>query len=148
MIDLQVNTSYFYGLDGDRITNVIEDYLFRGDIDEAKRFSESLTSTLAEIKQKVINEGGRVEYCAGDNILFYGKFSDSWCEGLLKLFYARTGCTASVGVGATTAEFCLALKRAKSAGGEQIMHYWDQQIRKESEKDILQEQQAKLTSVK
>jgi minimal CRISPR polymerase domain len=125
---LDVDASYFYGLDGDRITNVIEDYLFRGDVDEVRRFSKLLTSTLEEIKQKVIGEGGRVEYCAGDNILFYGKFSDSWCEGLLGLFYARTGCTASIGIGATSAEFCLALKRAKTAGGRQIMHYWDQPI--------------------
>ncbi len=148
MLDLQAEASHFYGLDGDRITSVIEDYLFSGDIDKVSRFSKLLTSTLEEIKQKVIEEGGRVEYCAGDNILFYGKFSDTWCEGLLGFFYDRTGCTASMGVGATSAEFCLALKRAKSAGGRRINHYWDQQTRKEQEKGIEQERRAELTSVK
>lgn len=146
MLDLQVDASHFYGLDGDRITSVIEDYLFSGDIDKVNRFSKLLTSTLEEIKQRVIDEGGRVEYCAGDNILFYGKFSDSWCDKLLELFYTRTRCTASIGVGSTGAEFCLALKRAKSAGGGQIIHFWDQQPRIEPEEDIRQERRAELTS--
>jgi minimal CRISPR polymerase domain len=143
-----LDASYFYGLDGDRITNVIEDYLFRGDVNEVSRFSKLLTSTLEEIKQKVIDEGGRVEYCAGDNILFYGRFSDSWCEELLDFFYNQTGCTASIGIGATSVDFCLALKRAKSAGGRQIMHHWDQHTRKEPEKGIGQEQPVELTRVK
>ncbi len=146
MLDVQPEASRLYGLlDGDRITSVIEKYLIRGEIEKVSRFSKQLTSTLEEIKQKVIEQGGKVEYCAGDNILFSGKFRVSWCEGLLKLFYAQTGCTASIGIGDTSAEFYLALKLAKSEGGGRIIDY--RQPFTVIDKNIESEQRPDLTPI-
>ncbi len=113
----------FYGLDGDRIESAIEAYLIKGEIDALHSLSELITSTLEEIAQKVKDKGGKVIYCAGDNILFHGQFTNRWCQEMIDLFHTRTGQTASIGIGDTTAEFYLALKLAKSLGGGQVIYY-------------------------
>lgn len=123
MLEALNEDSCFYGLDGDKIESAIEERLIKGDIDELRTLSERITYTLEEIMQKVIDKGGKVIYCAGDNILFYGKFSNQWCEEMIDLFRIRTGQTASIGIGSTTAEFYLALKLAKSFGGGQVLSY-------------------------
>jgi GTP cyclohydrolase III len=113
----------YYGLDGDRIESAMEAYLIKGEIDALSSLSRQITSTIEEIMQRVLEKGGKVIYCAGDNILFYGHFSSSWCEEMLDLFRTRTGQTASIGIGDTTAEFYLALKLAKSLRGGRVIHY-------------------------
>src|SRR6266700_1841307 len=112
--EIRAGVSRYYGLDGDRIKSEIEKYLINGDIDAVSHFSKRLTSTLEEIEKEVIGKGGDVKYCAGDNLLFSGDFSLPSCEGLLNLFYIRTGHTASVGIGDTSTEVYLALSLAKS----------------------------------
>ena len=123
MLETLNETACFYGLDGDRIESAIEACLIKGEVDVLRSFSERITSTLEEIMQKVIDKGGKVIYCAGDNILFHGQFSNRWCEEMIDLFQTRTGQTASLGIGNTTAEFYLALKLAKSLGGGQVIRY-------------------------
>ena len=123
MLETLNETACFYGLDGDRIESAIEAYLIKGEVDVLRSFSERIASTLEEIMQKVIEKGGKVIYCAGDNILFHGQFSNRWCEEIIGLFQTRTGQTASIGIGNTTAEFYLALKLAKSLGGGQVIRF-------------------------
>jgi GTP cyclohydrolase III len=119
----QTEMTYFYCLDGDNIEKAIEAYLIKGEINTLGDFSAQVTSTLEEIMQKVVSDGGRVIYCAGDNIAFCGLFSEHWCEELIDLFRVRTGCTASLGIGDTSLEFYLALKLAKSMGGGRVVRY-------------------------
>jgi GTP cyclohydrolase III len=123
MLETLNETACFYGLDGDKIESAIEACLIQGEIDVLRSLSERITSTLEEITQKVIEKGGKVIYCAGDNILFYGQFSNRWCEEMIDLFRTRTGQTASIGIGNTSTEFFLALKLAKSLGGRQVIRY-------------------------
>jgi hypothetical protein len=121
--DIQTGISRYYGLDGDRIKSEIEKYLINGDVNAVSHFSKQLTSTLAEIEKKVINKGGDVKYCSGDNIFFSADFSPSDCEELLNLFLSQTGLTASIGIGNTSTEVYLALRLAKSTGGGKIISY-------------------------
>jgi hypothetical protein len=119
----QTEPTYFYGLDGDHIEKTIDAYLIKNEIDALSNFSAQITSTLEEIRQKVVSEGGRVLYCAGDNIAFCGQFSDHWCKEVIELFRVWTGCTASIGIGNTALEFYLALKLAKYMGGGRVVRY-------------------------
>lgn len=123
MKEVRSDAMGFYSFDGDNIESVIEAYLIRGNIDAVGQFSAQITSTLEEIVQKIFDGGGIVIYCAGDNILFRGQFSNHWCEEILGLFLSRTRRTASMGIGDTAIECYLALKIAKSQGGGQVFRY-------------------------
>ena len=116
-------TNKFVGLDGDSIGRVIESLLIKNKIKEVMEFSEMIQQALDLIKEKVISRGGKVLFCTGDSILFYGDFNVEFCNWMLKEFKKRTGRTASVGIGEKTAETYLGLKLAKSQGGDKVVEY-------------------------
>src|SRR5258708_510233 len=113
----------FYGLDGDKIGGIIDAHFIRNNIEALSTFSENVTFAVESIKDSVAQGGGSVIFCAGDSVLFRGKFDDLWCENLLMLFLAQTGCTASMGVGRSASDAYLALKLAKADGGGRVIRY-------------------------
>jgi len=113
----------FYGIDGDKIGSTIELHILEGDIDTLGKFSHQVASVLEDVRDIVLQNKGTVVLCAGDSILFQGSFDVLWCENILRLFRATTGCTASMGVGATAIESYLALKLAKARGGGKVVTY-------------------------
>ncbi len=112
-----------YNFDGDNIGRVVDDYVLRNDIEALSIFSAKVASATEEIRKIIIQNGGTVILCAGDNIMFQGNFENLWCEKLLSLFLSLTGCTASLGVGNTGAESYLALSLAKANGGGKTIRY-------------------------
>ncbi len=112
-----------YGIDGDKVGAVIDAHFIRNEIDALGVFSAKVAVAMEEIRNIVVQGSGRVVFCAGDSILFQGNFDDSWCEEILDLFQALTGCTASMGVGDTATEAYLALKLAKADGGGRVVHF-------------------------
>ncbi|KAF5416079.1 MAG: hypothetical protein C5S48_03940 [Candidatus Methanogaster sp.] len=113
----------FYGIDGDKIGRVVEAHLIKNEVNALTQFSANVTSALKKIRNKIVQDGGTVIFCAGDSVLFQGSFDDSWCTKILDLFLKTTGCTASMGVGDTLTESYLALKLAKANGGGEFIHY-------------------------
>lgn len=114
---------YYIGLDGDSIGRIIESFLISGEETKVVKFSQSISVVLDEIKTRVLELNGRVLFCSGDSILFYGKFDKSFCNSLLTSFKTKTNCSASIGIGKTLPEVYLGLKLAKSRGGNQAVVY-------------------------
>jgi hypothetical protein len=113
----------YYGFDVDSAKKIIEGFIFSEETEALSHFSTQLLETLREIEQEVIKQEGKIIYSAGDNILFYGKFDESWCQEILHSFKQKTGYSASIGIGKTVTEFYLALRLAKSKGGGLAIHY-------------------------
>ena len=110
-----------YGIDGDKVGGVIDAYFIRNEIKSLGAFSSKVAYAMEEIRKAVIQGNGIVVFCAGDSILFQGIFDNLWCERILDLFQALTGCTASMGIGNTATDAYLALKLAKADGGGKIV---------------------------
>lgn len=119
----QKETRKVYSIDGDKIGNVIDAYIIRNELEALSQFSASLVTAVDEIRKTIMQNGGAVVFCGGDNVMFLGDFDDLWCEKILNLFQTLTGCTASMGVGDSATEVYLALKLAKANGGGKIIHY-------------------------
>jgi len=113
----------FYGIDGDKVGSKVEYYLVENKVEELGNFSKNVINALESIKDIVINNDGKVIFCAGDSILFAGIFNDEKCSKMLNIFLVATGCTASMGVGNTSLQTYLALKLAKVKGGGRIAYY-------------------------
>jgi nucleotidyltransferase/DNA polymerase involved in DNA repair len=112
-----------YGVDGDNIGGVVDAYVIRNEMEPLSLFSAKVAAAIEEIRNTVIEGGGTVVFCAGDSVMFQGSFDALWCERILSLFQARTGCTASIGIGDTATSAYLALKLAKADGGGRAVHY-------------------------
>ena len=119
----QKESKKIYGIDGDKVGGAIDAYFIRNDINALGVFSAKVASAMEEIKNAVIQGKGTIVFCAGDSILFEGKFEDFWCEQILDLFLSVTGRTASMGIGSTATEAYLALKLAKADGGGKFVYY-------------------------
>jgi len=113
----------FYGFDGDRIGKRIETLLIKGEIIDIGKFSNDISTALERISETIVQQGGKVIFCGGDSIMFQGQFENTFCEELLALFLKLTGCTASMGIGASSTDAYLALKLAKAEGGGKMVYY-------------------------
>lgn len=118
-----MNTKYYVGLDGDSIGRVIESLLIMNKTEEVVSFSKKIVSALENITTQVVKKNGDILFCSGDSILFYGEFDIDFCNSILEEFKRKTGRTASIGIGKTTAETYLGLKLAKSKGGDKVELY-------------------------
>jgi len=117
------DTRLYYGFDVDGVKKIIEGFIFSEETEALSHFSTQLVEALREIEQEVIKKEGKIIYSAGDNILFYGKFAESWCHEILNSFKQKAGYSASFGIGSTITEFYLALRLAKSKGGGLVVRY-------------------------
>ncbi|WP_020534936.1 mCpol domain-containing protein [Lewinella cohaerens] len=115
--------SLYVGLDGDSIGRVIESFLITNNEEAVQEFSNRIVEVLNIIRDQVLLKDGKVLFCSGDSILFFGDFDFTYINDIRELFSERTGRTASIGMGYTLAETYLGLKLAKSKGGDQIVHY-------------------------
>lgn len=122
---------FYYGLDGDKVGAVIEVLLIRGEVEKLRQFSLQITEAINTMGQKIKQAGGKIVFCAADSILYYGDIDKSANQELLKVFKEKTNCTASIGVGLTTAEAYMALKISKANGGNQIIYFSPQEGKKD-----------------
>ncbi|MEN0004621.1 MAG: mCpol domain-containing protein [Bacteroidota bacterium] len=112
---------FYLGLDGDSIGRVIESYLITNKPDKLNEFSLSISNAISEISDIVRDNEGTVIFYGGDSILYKGALNKELGEKILKVFFERTGKTASIGIGKTTTESYLAMKLAKANGGNQVV---------------------------
>lgn len=112
---------YIY-LDGDGIGRRIEAYIVSGDLEGAARFSKHVTEALCAMEEVLNESGAEIVFSGGDNILAKVADLGDVFYDLLKIFFGKTGATASAGVGLTATQAFLGLALAKSLGGGRIVY--------------------------
>jgi hypothetical protein len=106
--------------DGDDIGNVIDFYLLSNNLEEASQFSSKVKATLeniAELAEREIHAS--LVYVAGDDICFIVSADINIIEILTfysYLFLKETGKTMSFGIGRTSVEALISLRKAKVSG--------------------------------
>ncbi|MBW4474375.1 MAG: mCpol domain-containing protein [Stenomitos rutilans HA7619-LM2] len=111
--------------DGDSIGDVIDLYLLSENLEEASKFSFQVKSALEDIAALAKNEiNASLIYVAGDDICFIvsddlniSNVLASYSEYFLK----KTGKTISFGVGRTSVEALISLRRAKVSGKGKVI---------------------------
>lgn len=106
--------------DGDNIGDVIDFHLLSEDLEEASKFSFQVKATLENIAELAKNEiNASLVYVAGDDICFITSPNPNIVDILTSyssIFLERTGKTMSFGVGKTSVEALIALRKAKVSG--------------------------------
>ncbi len=106
--------------DGDNIGDVIDFHLLSESLEEARKFSFQVKNALekiAELAQSEINAS--LVYVAGDDICFIVNTDINIVEKLISysnFFLKSTGKTMSFGVGETSIEASISLRKAKVSG--------------------------------
>ncbi|WP_204137968.1 mCpol domain-containing protein [Halomicronema sp. CCY15110] len=113
--------------DGDNIGDVIDLHLLSGNLEEASKFSFHVKSALEEIAALAKREIKAVlVYVAGDDICFIvsGNFKvEDLLASYSKYFLEKTGKTMSFGVGRTSVEALICLRKAKVSGKGRVITY-------------------------
>jgi GTP cyclohydrolase III len=115
---------YVFG-DGDSIRMHVEKYLFEGNIKALMELSSNLAEAINELKNFAISDMDAVVIIAGgDDLLLQVKKSNyhkSRAQKLIEHFKNKTGCTMSMGIGATIDTAYLNLRRAKTFSDRKIV---------------------------
>lgn len=106
--------------DGDGIGDVIDFHLLSEDLDAASKFSFQVKTALEDIASLAREEiDASLVYVAGDDICFISLTDLNIPDKLRfysKPFLQKTGATMSFGVGRTSVEALVSLRRAKVSG--------------------------------
>jgi minimal CRISPR polymerase domain len=98
--------------DGDNIGDVIDLHLLSGNLEEASKFSLQVKSALEDIATLAKSEiKASLIYVAGDDICFI----------VSEYFLKKTGKTMSFGVGKTSVEALICLRKAKVSGKGRVI---------------------------
>jgi GTP cyclohydrolase III len=111
-------------VDGDDIGNRLELMLLDGDIDSARRFSESLDRAMRESASAAKARGADLIYAGGDGLLAIVQGASppiTLGQELQATFQQVCGCTLSVGIGPDASSATMALHRAKLLGKNRIV---------------------------
>ena len=113
--------------DGDNIGDVIDFHLLSGNLEEASKFSFQVKSALEEIAT-LAKRGIKASlvYVAGDDICFIVSDDLNIADILAsysKYFLKKTGKTMSFGVGRTSVEALISLRKAKVSGKGRVITY-------------------------
>jgi len=106
--------------DGDDIGDTIEFYLLSGNFEDASKFSEQVKTAITKISELIKDEmGASLIYVAGDDICFIVSSEKNikyYLTDYSDLFFKITGKTISFGVGRTSVEALICLRKAKVSG--------------------------------
>ncbi|MBA3923031.1 MAG: mCpol domain-containing protein [Nostocaceae cyanobacterium] len=106
--------------DGDNIGDVIDFHLLSESLEEARKFSFQVKNALEKIAQLAQSEiNASLVYVAGDDICFIVNTDINIVEKLISysnFFLKSTGKTMSFGVGETSIEASISLRKAKVSG--------------------------------
>lgn len=115
--------------DGDNIGDVIDFYLLSQNLEEASKFSFQVKAAIEHIAELAKNEiNASVVYVAGDDICFMVPANLNIMNSLLsysELFLVSTGKTMSFGVGKTSVEALISLRKAKVSGKGRVVTFGD-----------------------
>ncbi|NER28409.1 MAG: mCpol domain-containing protein [Symploca sp. SIO1C4] len=122
-----VNNSLVCVGDGDNIGDVIDFYLLSGNLEGASKFSFQVKAALEDIATFAKSEiNASLIYVAGDDICFIVSAELDISDILTsysEYFIKRTGKTMSFGVGRTSVEALISLRRAKVSGKGCVITY-------------------------
>jgi hypothetical protein len=111
--------------DGDNIGDVIDLHLLSGNLEEASKFSFQVKSALEDIATLAKNEvKASLIYVAGDDICFIvsdGLNVEDILTSYSEYFLKKTGKTMSFGVGKTSVEALICLRKAKVSGKGRVI---------------------------
>ncbi|MGB5710528.1 MAG: mCpol domain-containing protein [Waterburya sp.] len=111
--------------DGDNIGDVIDFHLLSGNLEEASKFSFQVKSSLEQIASLAKNEiRASLIYVAGDDICFVVPGHLDIMDSLTyysEYFLKQTGKTMSFGIGKTSVEALICLRKAKVSGKGKIV---------------------------
>ena len=111
--------------DGDNIGDVIDFHLLSGNLEEASKFSFQVKSSLEQIASLAKNEiRASLIYVAGDDICFVVPGNLDIMDSLTyysEYFLKQTGKTMSFGIGKTSVEALICLRKAKVSGKGKIV---------------------------
>lgn len=111
--------------DGDNIGDVIDLHLLSGDLEEASKFSFQVKSALEDIATLAKSEiKAALIYVAGDDICFIVSDDLNVADVLISYsdyFLKKTGKTMSFGVGRTSVEALISLRKAKVSGKGRVI---------------------------
>jgi hypothetical protein len=106
--------------DGDNIGDVIDFHLLSENLEEASKFSFQVKMAIEKIAELAQSEiKASLVYVAGDDICFIAPSSLNILNSLLTysdFFLKTTGKTMSFGVGRTSTEAVVSLRKAKVSG--------------------------------
>jgi hypothetical protein len=105
-------STMYYAVDGDDVGRSLERLLLENDPAAAQAFSSRVTKDVQYIRRYFEERGASIVFCAGDGLLAQSSESIA-AEPVIQ---GTSGTTFSVGVGDTTANALLALKKAKGLG--------------------------------
>ena len=106
--------------DGDNIGDVIDFHLLSGNLEEASKFSSEVKAALEDIATLAKSEiKASLIYVAGDDICFIVSANLNISDILTsyaEFFLKKTGKTMSFGIGRTSVEALICLRKAKVSG--------------------------------
>lgn len=115
--------------DGDNIGDVIDFYLLSQNLEEASKFSFQVKAAIEHIAELAKNEiNASVVYVAGDDICFMVPANLNIMNSLVsysEFFLVTTGKTMSFGVGKTSVEALISLRKAKVSGKGRVVTFGD-----------------------
>ena len=114
-----IGSPSYMAIDGDDVGSRIERFLLEDDADSASRLSCKISRALNASVRILRSHGLEVVMHAGDNLLASGG-KEAIDRSLKELRKVRWPGTLSVGIGNNTSDAYLALKYAKSLGGNKI----------------------------
>ena len=116
--------SYIF-LDGDSIGDKVELYLLNEDIGGAVLLQSAIQSTMQVLRAQITeNEEFEMLMYGCDELLFSARTSSIntiFLDEIRKVFYYRTGCTMSGGIGTSLRQALENLRRAKLSGKNKIV---------------------------
>ncbi|WP_375493763.1 mCpol domain-containing protein [uncultured Nostoc sp.] len=113
--------------DGDNIGDVIDFYLLSENLAEASKFSFKVKAAIEKIAEFAQNEmNASLVYVAGDDICFTVQANLNLLSNLVcysNFFLKTTGKTMSFGVGQTSVEAVVSLRKAKVSGKGRVINF-------------------------
>ncbi|WP_434384372.1 hypothetical protein [Melittangium boletus] len=113
-------TRLYFIVDGDRVGDRLELMLLDDDLVGAAHFSAAITEAIEAMAVAIAVQGGTVVFKGGDEVFgFIG--STETLQDVQEIFYKRTGCGLSIGLGDTPQAALHHLRRAKLLGGNRVV---------------------------
>ena len=120
----------FIALDGDDIGDLVVEYVYKDDIEEAKAVSERIKKSNTDIIEMIDGLAGEIIFDGGDNILATLPIIDEAKlkqigEDIIKIYKDNTAHTATIGIADNQIDAQKSLVLGKNSGKAKVV-FWDE----------------------
>jgi GTP cyclohydrolase III len=116
--------SAYIAIDGDDVGNKLEFFILMNQLGQLKSFSESFAESFCWLEDRLIeNLNANLIFSGGDNLLADVEDNNELVNKLDLFksdFLRQSGCSLSIGLGASAREAYMALKLAKVSGKNRV----------------------------